>query len=201
MTDKAGQRQTRERLKDWLNHGQGDPVSERLPALLDALGHDRASPPGKQVSEEVIARADDYQMFAGPIVMVDDPPLPGRPLWVSWDVERSPDGMAAPLVSLALALGDVGLMPPAEVGDCGTALGANIEYLICRDTGNATLRAKGKLKVPDALWKELLPDETPTVAARLLAQSLEAAWQARAGQRQNAFAQLTVAWREHWLGH
>jgi hypothetical protein len=52
--------------------------------------------------------------------------------------------------------------------------------------------------VPDALWKELLPHETPTIAARLRDQSLEAAWQARAGQRPNAFAQLTVAWREHW---
>jgi hypothetical protein len=48
--------------------------------LLDALGHARISPHGQQVPEEIIARADDYQMFAGPIVTVDEPPLRGRPL-------------------------------------------------------------------------------------------------------------------------
>jgi hypothetical protein len=202
MNDGDDYKQMCKRLSGWSATSQGCLVANGFPSLRNELGLGQNNLYTPQLPGDVMERAHDFQMFAGPIVTaVDEPAVAGRPLWFSWDVERSTDGMTVPLSALALALGDVGLHALTGPTAGTTASGTNIEYLLCRDTGNATLRAKGKLRVPDELWKALSPDRTPQAAAVMLAKSLEAAWLLRAGQQQNAFAELTVAWREHWLGH
>ncbi len=154
----------------------------------------------------VASRAGDYQMFAGPVLRVSSEGEKGggRPLWISWEVERSERGLALPLAGLAAALGRLGLLHDPKSNAREEDLirsGVNIEYLICRHIGSGNLRAKGKLSIPDVLWRELLPGMDRASAACRLASALEELWQAELGIGPGSSRELTVAWREYWLGH
>jgi hypothetical protein len=193
--------------------------SERLNRILEKLLHERGVPasPHKLLRElftRLGLRADetgplsadppdpasDYQTFAGPAL----PYRPGgRPeslaVWVSWQIARRDDGLAAPLRCLYRALADV---VPKVPDEAGASLGdvATVEYLICRATEQSVVRGKAKLAVPKAALRRFSGGgEAP--AARLCA-TLEDAWKAQVDRSGvDGVGELTVAWREFWLGH
>jgi hypothetical protein len=142
-------------------------------------------------------RAGDYHPLAGPILPISaDRHSDGRPLWLWWEVEKSDVGLALPLDGLSQALEHLQLYPaPATVP------GANIEYMICRDVGNATMRGRGKLSIPDQLWSRLKPGMDRALVAQALADEIEGFWQARLGVGPGSARGLSVVSREYLLGH
>ncbi len=134
----------------------------------------------------------DYQTFAGPA-------LPYRPfqmpesmaVWVSWEIARQHRGLAAPLECLYRALAQV-----ASADELAT-----VEYLICRATEQSVVRGKAKLAVPKSVLKQFTAGGVELPASKLCA-SLEEAWKAQVDRSGvDGVSELTVAWRESWLGH
>jgi hypothetical protein len=194
----------RERMDRFSRQTVQDSVDRKLLDLMACMALGGPTMPAQDALARLLSRAGDYQIFAGPLVPVPADRAGGRPLWLSWEVERSRSGLRLPLNGLAQALSEAQLLPPSarrvtRVGN--SILGANFEYLICRDVGNGRLRAKGKLNIPDALWTSLLPGWNRTAAARLLSERLEEGWQEHLGLGPGSSRELTVAWQEHWLGH
>jgi hypothetical protein len=190
----------RDGLAFWTSFDLDTDVNSRFRSLLTALGHRKKDSDGTEGSVDVLRRAGDYQIFAGPLVEYKSMEAAAtRPLWISWDIERTRNGLTAPLTSLASALTKMGLLHHEPV-DASARPSVNVEYLICRDVGDATLRAKGKVGVPDKLWRELLPTYPRAEAGRRLAQVLEEYWQAANAKTESSRGELTVAWQEPWLG-
>lgn len=176
----------------------GSEITGKFQGLLVALGLQPPEVLPSEVAADLLARAGDYQMYAGPLINYNAPDSPSRSLWFGWDIERTVDGLVAPLDSLGQALTSMGLLSsPANVESQSAE--ANIEYLICRDVGNATLRAKGKIAVPDRAWQALLKTDDRSRAGTRMAQVLEESWQARLRATRVTRGDVTVAWREPWL--
>ncbi|MFI6027395.1 hypothetical protein [Amycolatopsis magusensis] len=137
--------------------------------------------------------ASDYQTFLGPAFDYR-PPVAGEimAVWVSWRIAFSGDGLAAPLDCLHGALREV-------LGEDAAAV--SVEYLICRATEQSVVRAKGKLGVPRAVVERFGGTGVERGESRMCA-LLEDAWKHQADQSEvDGIAELTVAWREAWLGH
>ncbi|WP_158886851.1 hypothetical protein [Amycolatopsis anabasis] len=147
--------------------------------------------------------ASDYQTFVGPAF--DYRPSAtthALPVWVSWQIARKDDGLAAPVECLYRALRQVVpelALPGEPVAPLSEV--AAVEYLICRATEQSVVRGKGKLAVPKPVLEQFggVPAEDP--ASKLCA-SLEEAWKAQIDLAEvRGVSELTVAWREAWLGH
>lgn len=132
----------------------------------------------------------DYQTFAGPAFAYRPFQMPDcMAVWVSWEIARQHRGLAAPLDSLYRALAQV------------TSESATVEYLICRATEQSVLRGKAKLAVPKSVLRRFASGGVELPASKLCA-SLEEAWKAHVDQSGvDGVSELTVAWRESWLGH
>lgn len=188
----------------------GDPnqydggIFDRLQRLVHAMGEDlRAADtadredPATTPHGRLIARAGDYQMFAGPVLNVET--LSGRhrrPLWFSWR-QSSPDGgWLLPFEALQGALEDCGLWSesaPTPV-DC-----ANFEYMVCRGLDGSTYTVKGKLTVPEGMIPE---GNAIEYDATRLCVNVETAWRARLDEQPvTGLHWLTFAWRENFLGN
>ena len=187
----------RNELAAWAQSSSGD-LKERIHSLLMALQFEEIPKEDNEVVASLVERAGDYQLFAGPLVRARSISPASRSLWFSWDVENTMAGFQLPLLSLQSALSAHELCPASGA----VPPGANIEYLLCRDVGNATLRARGKLAVPDEQWQRLLPghERERARAGRLLAQSLEDSWRARFEDHAGVHGDISVAWEEAWLG-
>ena len=99
-----------DRFSRWSRDSQECSVMSGFPSLRKELGLGQNDLHTAQLPGDVMERAGDFKMCTGPILTaVDEPAVAGRPLWFSWDVERSTDGMTVPLSALAQALADVGL--------------------------------------------------------------------------------------------
>lgn len=134
----------------------------------------------------------DYQTFAGPALPYRPYQMPeSMAVWVSWEIARQHRGLAAPLECLYRALAQV-----ASADELAT-----VEYLICRATEQSVVRGKAKLAVPKSVLKQFTGGGVELPAAKLCA-SLEEAWKAQVDRSGvDGVSELTVAWRESWLGH
>ncbi|MER6795958.1 hypothetical protein ABT262_28975, partial [Amycolatopsis mediterranei] len=143
----------------------------------------------------------DYQTFAGPAFAYRPYQMPDcLAVWVSWEIARQHRGLAAPLDCLYRALAQVA--PRVTTPDTTASAGelATVEYLICRATEQSVIRGKAKLAVPRSVLRGFSSNGEPP-AAKLCA-ALEEAWKAHVDRSGvDGVSELTVAWRESWLGH
>ncbi|MEV6873362.1 hypothetical protein [Amycolatopsis sp. NPDC051128] len=144
----------------------------------------------------------DYQTFAGPAFAYRPYQMPDCvAVWVSWEIARQHQGLAAPLDCLYRALAQVA--PQVPMPDATASAGdlATVEYLICRATEQSVVRGKAKLAVPKPVLRQFSSGGVELPASKLCA-SLEEAWKAHVDQSGvDGVSELTVAWRESWLGH
>lgn len=143
----------------------------------------------------------DYQTFTGPAFAYRAHQMPDcMAVWVSWEIARQQRGLAAPLDCLYRALAQVApRVSPETTGSAGDL--ATVEYLICRATEQSVVRGKAKLAVPKSVLRQFSSGGVELPASKLCA-SLEEAWKAHVDQSGvDGVGELTVAWRESWLGH
>lgn len=146
--------------------------------------------------------AIDYQSFAGPAFAYRPHLMPDSlAVWISWEIARQDRSLDAPLDCLYRAMAKVvprlsGEQEPRSLGDVAT-----VEYLICRATEQSVVRGKAKLAVPRTVLRWFSTGGAEPAASKLCV-SLEEAWKSEVEQSAvDGVSELTVAWRESWLGH
>ncbi|TVT20462.1 hypothetical protein FNH06_20155 [Amycolatopsis acidiphila] len=146
--------------------------------------------------------AIDYQTFLGPAFAYRPHLMPDSlAVWVSWEVARQDRGLAAPLDCLYRAMATLVPRLPGEAGQRSLADAATVEYLICRATEQSVVRGKAKLAVPKPVLQRFSASSGQSPPSKLCV-SLEEAWKAQVDQSDvDGVGELTVAWRESWLGH
>ncbi|MDX3189817.1 hypothetical protein PV458_15545 [Streptomyces sp. MN03-5084-2B] len=144
----------------------------------------------------------DYQTFAGPAFAYRPDPTPdGMAVWVSWEIARQHQGLAAPLDCLYRALDQVAPRVPTPGATVPAGELATVEYLVCRATEQSVIRGKAKLAVPRTVLRSFSSSGGEPPASKLCA-ALEEAWKAHVDRSGvDGVSELTVAWRESWLGH
>lgn len=181
------------------------PISNSLATLLSAAGAtDRSWP------DNIMAQLDDrtagYSLLYGPPLQRQaDHKIVRRPIWISWEMESADGGLHNPLMALYAATDQLLEVKGVQRGEqtdgkFRVPLYPNIEYLISRNVGAGTFRAKGKLSAPEPLLKRLFPNEERANWPIRLVTALEGGWLANLDEKQVAPRELTVAWRENWLG-
>ena len=147
--------------------------------------------------------AGDYQALVGPVLGCTMPDQERRmTVWVSWQTEGSVEDLSMPLGELFLAFSQVGFGSAASPDGGHEAVLPNLEYLICRYVGNGVLRGRGKLSVPEGDMLTLAGRDEAESAAALLCMAIEREWkESLAGRDVRGASELTVDWREWWLGH
>jgi hypothetical protein len=161
-------------------------------------------PDGPQPS--TVDPTGDYQTFAGPAFAYHPFQMPDCiAVWVSWEIAHQQEGLAAPLECLYRALAQVAPKVPMPGNAPGTDVSAGdlatVEYLICRATEQSVIRGKAKLAVPKQVLRQFSSGGVEQPASKLCA-ALEEAWKAHVDQSgADGVSELTVAWRESWLGH
>jgi hypothetical protein len=182
----------------------GDDLAQVLPRLVGALlpaGPDapEVAPPAREYVERLVGRAGDYQLVAGPALpVVPDSDVRRIPIWISWQMRRSEEGLRVPLVALHRAVERLGLAPAGVTEHRSGAL--SIEYLVCRRTGVSVLRGRGKMAVAKSLVEGRSRDFRNCPAQ--LSADLESAWRAElhdAGH-DDLVSDLSVSPREFMLG-
>lgn len=175
-------------------------LTRLLPELVRLLSADpRTVAAFEELPAHLRRRISDFQLLAGPARRIR--PSSGearRALWFSWEVEGHEDELRVPFVALYDAMRP--LTQRWSAGDPNQGL-PNMEYLICRRVRHATLRGKGKLSLPESARTLIGGD--PTELSRLC-ERIEALWKAelrKVNQSERPARELTVAWRENWLGH
>ncbi len=180
----------------------GDPASALTYAHEKLAGSGRGSS-GHMLAGDLSKHAGDYQALVGPMLGCAMPDQQRRmTVWVSWQTEGAVDDLSTPLMELFTAFSKVGFGPTASLGGSPETDIPNLEYLICRDVGNGVLRGRGKLSVPEADMLTLVGGNDVESAAAQLCVAIERAWKTSlAGREVRRASELTVAWREWWLGH
>jgi hypothetical protein len=186
------------------------PLSSALEVYLKAIDIrlDR-SDIGKDEGE-FIERTAGYSLLAGPALgLVSSHRRAARPLWLSWELASKRAGLWRPIKTLYESLDQIvmGVAGPAGNGPRprdlhvdAPELYPNMEYLISRDTGAGAVRAKAKLGVPDDLLRRKWPQASMAERGVLLSSLLEDLWLHEMSQGDVPPHEVTVAWREHWLG-
>jgi hypothetical protein len=179
----------------------GDPASALAYAHGKLVGTGGGSP-GYVLAGDLPKRAGDYQALVGPVLGCTMPDQQRRmTVWVSWQTEGAVDDLSMPLRELFNAFSQVGFSPAMLQSSGSEANIPNLEYLICRDVGDGILRGRGKLSIPEADMVTLIGGTDVESAAGRLCVAIERAWKASlAGRKARGASELTVAWREWWLG-
>lgn len=195
-------------------YSDGLDPTDVLTEVLAAVAGPPPVKPDITVRGQVLERAGDYQTLLGPAM----PAQWSRPerrlaIWFSWQMERTEHGIEVPMRALRKALGRIGLVPTLKSGAdvLLDPAAPHIEYLICRDLGNSILRGKGKLSIPLATAQHRFPTTSAESGPSKLCVALEDAWKAvlddkesksrRPGPATVNVREVTIAWREYWLGH
>jgi hypothetical protein len=173
--------------------------SEALARMLEMVGHGRHTDP--QHTSALVDQAGDYRCLIGPARQVRHGDEDRRmAIWFSWQTQGNEPDLAVPLRGLFGALRDVGLIRRRDQGWSHSS--PNIEYLVCRNSGNSVLRGRGKLSVLRDVALARYPDNALESRPTNLCVGIEKAWRARMTRSDRyALRELTVAWREPWLGH
>jgi hypothetical protein len=156
-----------------------------------------------QAHDELIGRASDYQTFAGPAFDYRPPSTTEwLGIWFSWQIARKEDGLSAPLECLYRALDRVApnVAPRGQPAIPLSAV-ANVEYLMCRATERSVVQGVGKFSVPADVVRLFNGTDTEAPASRLCV-AIEETWKVQVDEFPVVgLSELTVAWRESWLGH
>jgi len=189
-----------------FNASAASAASARLPSdaliqVLRILGRDRVG--DHERTGLLVNSAGDYQCLLGPSRPVAPRNLQSRmAVWFSWQAQGADIDIAVPLNGLLQALSDVQLLERGPERFKWRAGAPNIDYLVCRNMGNSILRGKGKLSVVKDAALRRYPYDGPEPRPTELCVSIEEAWRARSAvDGRRAIRELTVAWRECWLGH
>jgi hypothetical protein len=179
-----------------------DPASA-LAYAHEKLAGSNAERSGRVLLGDLPKRAGDYQALVGPMLGCAMPDQQRRmTVWVSWQTKGIVDDLSMPLKELFTAFSQVGFGAGARSNSDAETVIPNLEYLMCRDVGDGILRGRGKLSVREADMVTLVGGSDIESAAARLCVSIERAWKASlAGQKVRGASELTVAWREWWLGH
>lgn len=172
-----------------------------LSSICRIQEHDREVSLDRDRVSDLMKYAGDYESLAGPRRMMScTDPHKRMAIWFSWQTQGTELDLAAPLQRLLGALADVKL--GARGRRSGPHAVANVEYLICRNMGNAVLRGKGKLSVPRDIALRRSGGNGLDPWPTNLCVGIEEAWRARVARSgRQGVRELTVAWRECWLGH
>jgi hypothetical protein len=178
------------------------PPQRLLPEILPLLVGDPEASASHKALADLTRWAGDYQVLAGPAMPTRNVGTHKRKaLWFSWQAEATHTGLAAPLVAFVDAVRSSGLVPIGDGDEPAAAGEPNIEYLVCRDVGDSTLRARGKISLPVELLTWGSGTELESDGPRVCA-NLEDAWRTELEQHSlPGVADLSVAWLEHRLGH
>jgi hypothetical protein len=187
--------------KDQAQKSSALPPSEALARMLEMVGHGRREDP--QRTRALVDHAGDYRALIGPPrrVLRDDEHN-RMAIWFSWQTQGIEPDLAIPLRGFFEALTDVRLIRGHGESPNRGRSSPNIEYLVCRNLGNSVLRGRGKLSVLRDAALGRYPDNALESRPTNLCVGIEEAWRARTmhgGGR--GLRELTVAWRESWLGH
>ena len=176
----------------------GDDPSALLPRVLPLLVNAGGpSPAGPRSAPGIV----DYQMIMGSAFPLESALGENRrALWVSWEVEGRETQLRFPFLALYSAFEDLGFVGVRDDGDSHPNMSPNVEYLICRYMGNSVLRGKGKLSFPPELAYSSSEHTDRQAKLTSLSARVEAAWRDRLDKSYRA-RELTVSWREYWLGH
>ncbi|MET8837211.1 hypothetical protein ABZV78_25300 [Micromonospora sp. NPDC004540] len=170
-----------------------------LPKILPLVTGSVGKPRDEKLAR-MIDRAGNYQSLTGPALRVRFAERDGRvPLWFSWQAADTDDGLAVPLIALTDALRAIGLVPADDTGR--NPRHPNLDYLVCREVGESTLRGKGKISLPRHVLHDNAEPNLETIRARLCT-SLEDAW--RAALRRQSLpggVEVAVAWAEFRLNN
>lgn len=145
---------------------------------------------------EMEERAKYYRCMVGPVTSPpaesDDDPE-SKPVWVSWELTTN-EQLTALLKGLRDAMQEVASNRPRELP------AYNIEYLISRAMPDGRTRGRAKLSVPMAAIRRAVAGDwsLPTLGKEFCS-LVENRWQTAMADARPT--ELTVAWREHWLGH
>jgi hypothetical protein len=202
----AGMR--RSSLQD-LNNRLAEPSSwaanpsEAIMHIHRMLSPSSSESPAYIHTSEASGRVGDYQTLAGPVLECTMPDRRKRiAVWFSWQMEGVGLDLAIPLVELFSSFSGVGLGASERAPEAGNTEIANLEYLICRDIGNSVMRGRGKFSIPEADMLAMFGGNGLEPAAVKLCMGLEDAWKASLRRRGvRGVSELTLSWREWWLGH
>lgn len=175
--------------------------SDALIAVLQLLGSNQLG--DHQRAGSLLSNAGDYQCLVGRSRPVVTGAIKGRmAIWFSWQTQGGEVDLAIPLSGLLGALEEVGLLHRSPDGRSWDSSAPNIEYLVCRSKGNSIFRGKGKLSVPRDPSLQRYPADGLEPRPTDLCVSIEEAWRARTvTDGLPGVSDLTVTWREGWLGH
>jgi hypothetical protein len=148
-------------------------------------------------------RVGDYQTLIGPALGCAMPDRRRRiAVWFSWQMEGAGDDLAMPMAELFSSLSDIGLATTESAAAHDSVGLANLEYLIFRDVGNSVLRGRGKFSVTEEDILQIFHENVLESAAVKLCMGLEDGWATSLRRRGvRGVSELTVSWREWWLGH
>ncbi|MFU8874358.1 hypothetical protein [Micromonospora sp. SL4-19] len=181
--------------------GRTSAPQEILPEILPLVTGNSAGKPDRKKLAGLTERAGDYQCLTGPTMLVQPGEGSDRlPLWFSWRAVGTDAGLAAPLIAFMDALKAIGLAPAGgaeeEVGNH-----PNLDYLVCRDVGESTLRGRGKISLPRHILHQS-PDPRPDVLGARISTSLEDAWRAELSRHAlPGGVEVSVAWVEYRLNN
>jgi hypothetical protein len=188
-------------------------LSVRVDKVMNELSRQRPTASSDRETQ-LVKKANDYHSFFGyPFSLAQRDRSQRRfGIWFSWLTRRDLGGLEMPLSHLQDSLDSVlGLV---DVTDTSSARGEskdeatmehsfNVEYLLCREVGEGRLRATGKLSIDQAAQfrlEAMFPDDREPTASKA-ARAIEDEWRSRVERNGPALIELTVAWRELWLGH
>lgn len=184
--------------EDKFQNRQTEPVA-LLRAVLSELATTTVEPPAadKDKVANLTRKVGDFHLLVGPARMMrPNLQLLRRALWVSWEVEGNEADLSVPFVALQEVLYE---LMPEWVDAKEKPDGPNVEYLICRRVRHSVLRGKGKISFPNRI-RLLLAKDDRQGGLSALSERIEDDWRAKLDPTLRV-RELTVSWRENWLGH
>lgn len=170
-----------------------------LPEILPLVTGSVVNPDHEKLAR-MTDRAGNYQSLAGPTLPVRFTERGAAlPVWFSWQAVDTDDGMAVPLIAFVDALRVVGLAPTDGAG--ADLRYPNLDYLVCREVGESTLRGKGKISLPRHVLHQSAETNLELVRARICT-SVEDAWREELRRYSlTGGVEVAVAWAEFRLNN
>jgi hypothetical protein len=176
--------------------------SEALARMLEMVGHGRRV--DRQHTKALVDQAGDYRCLLGPARKVKHEDEKDRmAVWFSWQTQGTVPDLTIPLHAFFEALAEVRLIRKCDSGAFAwNRSSPKIQYLVSRDLGNSVVHGRGKLSVPRDIALARYPDNALESRPTNMCVAIEEAWRARTMHGEvRDLTELTVAWRESWLGH
>ncbi|HKN95966.1 MAG TPA: hypothetical protein VJX10_02520, partial [Pseudonocardiaceae bacterium] len=188
------------RLADGVRSHHGGPL-DVLGDVFRALDRREEFEANTRNGPELVLRAYDYKTLVRNVFPCIPPPGRRRmAIWFSWQIECEDSGLVNVMKGLYEAFQMTALIDMKTRAWTSREESPNIEYLICRRVDYSLLRGKGKISIPkDVIDKRFKDNDLERPASRF-SMNLEAAWKTKLASI-GGFRELTVAWREAWLGH